>query len=174
MLVRGAPPGAGGIEQDGVPRGVGQGQGFAGPRTGHGLQQIERGEIAAQVGEAGARRLVAEHQPAGPHELREQARLAAGAGAHVQHPAPGFRREGQRREHGRTVLNVYVPPEGGEAAPERERFGDEPPGQRAEGFRFENESLRREQFLDERNASGRADQPEGTAESGGVCHGILF
>jgi len=64
------------------------------------LEEVERGEVAAQVREARAGRFVAEHQPLAAHKLREQARLAAGTGAHIEHAGPFAGREGQRGQHG--------------------------------------------------------------------------
>ena len=76
------------------------GRGRDSPGHEQGLEEVERGEVAAQVREARAGRFVAEHQPLAAHKLREQARLAAGAGAHIEYAGPFAGREGQRGQHG--------------------------------------------------------------------------
>ena len=100
MLFGRAPPGAGRVKQDGVPRAGVQGQGVAAVEAGSCLDQIALVQVGAQRAEARGRGFVAQHKACAPHKLRQKARLAAGAGAHIEHAGPFAGREGQRGQHG--------------------------------------------------------------------------
>lgn len=163
MTIRGAPARAGRIKQDVTPRAVRKGDLLARPGTGHGLDQIEGEEVGAQGGEPGPARLVAEHETRAADKLREQARFTAGACAHVEHGLARRGRKRQRREHGRAILNVHQPPEGGLTPPEGERFRHKTARQGRERFRLKGKAFRGEQRFHKGRLLRGADKTEGTA-----------
>ena len=142
-----APAGAGRVKQDGVPRTGVQGQGVAAVEAGSRLDQIALVQVGAQRAEARGRGFVAQHKACAPHKLRQKARFAAGACAHVQHRGPHSRGQSHGRQHGRTVLDVNIAKKGRQRTAQRARFGQQTAAQGRKRLRLECVPLGAQQGL---------------------------
>jgi len=76
-----------------------QGQALSRIATGRDLDQIHGGQIVAQGRQAPFIGLIGQDQPGLPHKLGQQARLASGAGAHVQNQPPPWGLQEQWCKH---------------------------------------------------------------------------
>ena len=174
VLFHRAPAGAGGIQLDGVPGAGRQGQGLALEGAGAHMRQVAGVQVGPQGGQAGAGKLVAQHEAVGAGELAQEARLAARARAHVQHGFALPRRQGQGRQHGRPVLDIDVAEKGGQRGAQRPRFAQQAAAEGRERLGFELIALGAQQALHLRHLLRRADQtkrtPRGAGRIGGT-HG---
>jgi len=117
-----SPSRTGGIQQNAFPRAGPQGQGIATVRAGSGVHKAALVQVGPQCCQPRLRRLVAKHKAGGTHKLRQKARFAAGAGAHVEHGSACFRGQCQRRQHGRAILNIDIAKKSRQRIAQRARF----------------------------------------------------
>ena len=171
VLFHRAPAGAGGIQLDGVPGAGRQGQGLALEGAGAHMRQVAGVQVGPQGGQAGAGKLVAQHEAVGAGELAQEARLAARARAHVQHGFALPRRQGQGRQHGRPVLDIDVAEKGGQRGAQRPRFAQQAAAEGRERLGFELIALGAQQALHLRHLLRRADQTKGTPRGAGRIGG---
>ena len=171
VLFHRAPAGAGGIQLDGVPGAGRQGQGLALEGTGAHMRQVAGMQVGPQGGQAGAGKLVAQHEAVRAGELAQKTRLAARARAHVQHGLALPGRQGQGRQHGRPVLDIDVAEKGGQRGAQGPRFAQQTTAEGREGLGFERIALGVQQVLHLRHLLRRADQTEGTPRGAGRIGG---
>ena len=126
------------------------------------MEQIHLVQIGAQSAQAGGRRFVAQHKSRAAHQLGQKTRLAAGACAHVQHSASLRRIQGQRRQHGRTVLNIDIAEKGRQRRTERARLGHKPAAAGRKRLRLKVIALGAQQIFGLRQELRSADKTERT------------